>query len=114
MFFFFYFSVLLFHLPWFPQSAAATPKTAVTSTTDVTLEVLSNWGHASRVGLTEVEFYNNAGEKISLTPSDVWVQGAKDMQGMLGNLVNGRAKVSICWKHDGIVKHEVELMPGID
>lgn len=75
------------------QSAASLPKTASTRTSHVTLEVLSNWSHSSRVGLTEVEFYNDAGEKVNLTPSDVWVQGAKDMQGMLGNLVNGRAKV---------------------
>ncbi|XP_071813789.1 katanin-interacting protein-like isoform X2 [Apostichopus japonicus] len=76
------------------KSAASLPKTASTRTSHVTLEVLSNWSHSSRVGLTEVEFYNDAGEKVNLTPSDVWVQGAKDMQGMLGNLVNGRAKTT--------------------
>lgn len=75
------------------SQSATTPKPAQMSTTDVVMGISSNWGHPSRVGLTEVEFYNGSGEKITLTPTDVWVKGSKDMQGILGNIVNGRAKV---------------------
>ncbi|XP_059271055.1 katanin-interacting protein isoform X1 [Mustela nigripes] len=53
----------------------------------VTLEILSNWGHASWVGLTEVEFFDLHNTKLYVSPHDVDVR-TTDTPGEPGHLVN--------------------------
>ncbi|XP_073744201.1 katanin-interacting protein isoform X4 [Callorhinus ursinus] len=53
----------------------------------VTLEILSNWGHASQVGLTEVEFFDLHNTKLYVSPHDVDIR-TTDTPGDLGHLVN--------------------------
>ncbi|CAI5791774.1 Uncharacterized protein PODLI_1B000179 [Podarcis lilfordi] len=59
----------------------------------ITVEILSNWGNASRVGLTEVEFFDLHHAKVFVSPHDVDIRHA-DMPGELGCLVNRNSKVS--------------------
>ncbi|XP_023572507.1 protein KIAA0556 homolog isoform X2 [Octodon degus] len=53
----------------------------------VALEILSNWGNPSRVGLTEVEFFDLNNTKLYVSPHDVDVQNTVT-PGELGCLVN--------------------------
>ncbi|XP_043770505.1 katanin-interacting protein isoform X2 [Cervus elaphus] len=53
----------------------------------VTMEILSNWGSASWVGLTEVEFFDLNNRKLYVSPHDVDIRNT-DMPGDLGHLVN--------------------------
>nr|CAI9709088.1 unnamed protein product [Rangifer tarandus platyrhynchus] len=53
----------------------------------VTMEILSNWGSASWVGLTEVEFFDLNNTKLYVSPHDVDIRNT-DMPGNLGHLVN--------------------------
>ncbi|XP_034526111.1 protein KIAA0556 homolog isoform X4 [Ailuropoda melanoleuca] len=53
----------------------------------VTMEILSNWGHASWVGLTEVEFFDLHDTKLYVSPHDVDIR-TTDTPGDLGQLVN--------------------------
>nr|XP_019610228.1 PREDICTED: protein KIAA0556 homolog isoform X1 [Rhinolophus sinicus] len=53
----------------------------------VRMEVLSNWGNASWVGLTEVEFFDLNNTKLCVSPRDVDVRGT-DTPGDLGHLVS--------------------------
>ncbi|XP_047570336.1 katanin-interacting protein isoform X1 [Lutra lutra] len=53
----------------------------------VTLEILSNWGHASWVGLTEVEFFDLHNTKLYVSPHDVDVR-TTNTPGEPGHLVN--------------------------
>uniref|UniRef100_A0AC11ETA9 Katanin interacting protein n=1 Tax=Ovis aries TaxID=9940 RepID=A0AC11ETA9_SHEEP len=53
----------------------------------VTMEILSNWGNTSWVGLTEVEFFDLNNAKLYVSPHDVDIRNA-DMPGDLGHLVN--------------------------
>nr|KAF6272068.1 hypothetical protein mMyoMyo1_007271 [Myotis myotis] len=53
----------------------------------VTMEILSNWGNLSWVGLTEVEFFDLDNTKLYVSPHDVDIRNA-DMPGDLGQLVN--------------------------
>ncbi|XP_039741497.1 katanin-interacting protein [Pteropus medius] len=55
--------------------------------TYVTMEILSNWGNASWVGLTEVEFFDLNNTKLYVSPHDVDIRNT-DMPGDLGLLVN--------------------------
>ncbi|KAJ7306069.1 hypothetical protein JRQ81_010435 [Phrynocephalus forsythii] len=54
----------------------------------LTLEIRSNWGHASRVGLTEVEFFDLQHRKLFVSPHDVDLRHS-DSPGELACLVNG-------------------------
>ncbi|XP_013381133.1 protein KIAA0556 isoform X4 [Lingula anatina] len=58
------------------------------------LVLLSNWGHPSRIGLTEIQAFDSEGNRIDLTCGDVQVYGAKDCKGDLDNLFNGRFKTT--------------------
>ncbi|XP_054549757.1 katanin-interacting protein isoform X3 [Talpa occidentalis] len=53
----------------------------------VTMEILSNWGNASWVGLTEVEFFDLNDTKLYVSPHDVDIRSTA-MPGDLGHLVN--------------------------
>nr|XP_023471850.1 protein KIAA0556 homolog isoform X4 [Equus caballus] len=53
----------------------------------VTMEILSNWGNASWVGLTEVEFFDLNHTKLYVSPHDVDIRNT-DAPGDLGHLVN--------------------------
>ncbi|XP_061455578.1 katanin-interacting protein isoform X2 [Rhineura floridana] len=59
----------------------------------ITVEILSNWGHATRVGLTEVEFFDLHHDKVFVSPHDVDIRHA-DTPGELGCLVNRNVDVS--------------------
>jgi hypothetical protein len=60
----------------------------------VTMEILSNWGNASWVGLTEVEFFDLSHTKLYVSPHDVDVWNTMS-PGELGCLVNRSLSVSI-------------------
>ncbi|XP_063123740.1 katanin-interacting protein isoform X5 [Rattus norvegicus] len=53
----------------------------------VTMEILSNWGNASWVGLTEVQFFDLNNIKLYVSPHDVDIRNAV-LPGELGCLVN--------------------------
>lgn len=59
----------------------------------VTMEILSNWGHTSWVGLTEVEFFDLHNTKLYVSPHDVDIRNT-DTPGDLGHLVNRNLAVS--------------------
>ncbi|XP_077172354.1 katanin-interacting protein isoform X2 [Paroedura picta] len=59
----------------------------------VTLEILSNWGAAPRVGLAEVEFFDLHGRKVFVSPHDVDIRHA-DSPGDLCCLVNRNLRAS--------------------
>lgn len=59
----------------------------------VTMEILSNWGHTAWVGLTEVEFFDQHGTKLYVSPHDVDIRNT-DVPGDLGHLVNRSLAVS--------------------
>lgn len=59
----------------------------------VTMEILSNWGNLSWVGLTEVEFFDLDNTKLYVSPHDVDIRNA-DTPGALGQLVNRNLAVS--------------------
>ncbi|KAG8145889.1 hypothetical protein E2320_012334 [Naja naja] len=58
----------------------------------ITLEILSNWGDVSRVGLTEVEFLDLNFERVFVSPHDVDIRHA-DPPGELSCLVNRSTNV---------------------
>ncbi|XP_063171031.1 katanin-interacting protein isoform X2 [Candoia aspera] len=58
----------------------------------ITIEILSNWGDAACVGLTEVEFLDLNFERVFVSPHDVDIRHA-DPPGELGRLVNRSANV---------------------
>lgn len=58
----------------------------------VTMEILSNWGSALQVGLTELQFFCLRNKKLFVSPHDLDIRNA-DYPGNLGALVNGRVKV---------------------
>ncbi|XP_035694968.1 protein KIAA0556-like isoform X6 [Branchiostoma floridae] len=61
-------------------------------TIEVFCEMLSNWGHPTRLGLTEMEFFDLEGKKIPVSEADVVVTAAEDKKGTVGCLVNGKTK----------------------
>lgn len=65
----------------------------VTPALYVTMEILSNWGNALQVGLTELQFFCLGNKKLFVSPHDLDIRNA-DCPGNLGALVNGRVKVS--------------------
>jgi len=62
----------------------------------VHIEVKSNWGHAMRLGLTEIQVFDDRGEQVPVTGDDVSVHGAEDCRGGIDVLFNGKFKVRIC------------------
>lgn len=65
----------------------------VTTAIYVTMEILSNWGNALQVGLTELQFFCLRNKKLYVSPHDLDIRNA-DYPGNLGALVNGKVKVS--------------------
>ena len=59
----------------------------------MTVEILSNWGNASSVGLTEVEFFDLSNTKLYVSPHDVDIRSA-NTPGDPGHLVNRNLAVS--------------------
>lgn len=58
------------------------------------MEILSNWGNALQVGLTELQFFCLRNKKLYVSPHDLDIRNA-DSPGNLGALVNGKVKVSL-------------------
>lgn len=58
------------------------------------MEILSNWGDARRVGLTEVEFFDLRHRKLFVSPHDVDLRHS-DAPGELACLVNRSLTVSL-------------------
>lgn len=69
------------------------PAVEVTTALYVTMEILSNWGNALQVGLTELQFFCLRNKKLYVSPHDLDIRNA-DYPGNLGALVNGKVKVS--------------------
>lgn len=59
----------------------------------VTLEILSNWGDAAKVGLTQVEFFDLHNGKLFVSPHDVDIRHT-DSPGDLRCLINRHPNVS--------------------
>uniref|UniRef100_A0AAX7T2Z0 KATNIP domain-containing protein n=1 Tax=Astatotilapia calliptera TaxID=8154 RepID=A0AAX7T2Z0_ASTCA len=59
----------------------------------VTMEILSNWGNALQVGLTELQFFCLRNKKLYVSPHDLDIRNA-DFPGNLGALVNGKVKTT--------------------
>lgn len=59
----------------------------------ITMEILSNWGNALQVGLTELQFFCLRNKKLYVSPHDLDIRNAA-YPGNLGALVNGRVTVS--------------------
>lgn len=59
----------------------------------VTIEMVSNWGHPSRLGLTEIQLLNESEHLLPVSSSGVFVHGAESMSGSPSILFNGKTKV---------------------
>ncbi|KAM4715269.1 katanin-interacting protein isoform 2-T2 [Anableps anableps] len=59
----------------------------------VTMEILSNWGNALQVGLTELQFFCLRNKKLFVSPHDIDIRNA-DYPGNLAALVNGKVKTT--------------------
>ncbi|KAM7148857.1 katanin-interacting protein isoform 1-T1 [Molossus nigricans] len=70
-----------------PEDTLRTQAEGVKDAIYVTVEILSNWGSPSWVGLTEVEFFDLSNTKLYVSPHDVDVRNT-DAPGALGQLVN--------------------------
>ncbi|XP_047464632.1 katanin-interacting protein isoform X2 [Mugil cephalus] len=67
--------------------------TEITPALYVTMEILSNWGNALQVGLTELQFFCLRKKKLYVSPHDLDIRNA-DCPGNLGALVNGKVKTT--------------------
>ncbi|XP_042364417.1 katanin-interacting protein isoform X2 [Plectropomus leopardus] len=65
----------------------------VTPALYVTMEILSNWGNALQVGLTELQFFCLRNKKLYVSPHDLDIRNA-DYPGNLGALVSGKVKTT--------------------
>ncbi|XP_023596776.1 katanin-interacting protein [Trichechus manatus latirostris] len=70
-----------------PEDKLRTKAEEIKDAIYVTMEILSNWGSAAWVGLTEVEFFDLNNTKLYVSPHDVDIQNA-GTPGDLGRLVN--------------------------
>ncbi|XP_064624370.1 katanin-interacting protein-like isoform X2 [Lineus longissimus] len=61
---------------------------------EVHMEVVSNWGHPSRVGLTEIQFFDMENKRLEVDPNDVNIYGADDVKGIIANVLNGKFKTT--------------------
>ncbi|XP_040923072.1 katanin-interacting protein isoform X2 [Toxotes jaculatrix] len=59
----------------------------------ITMEILSNWGNALQVGLTELQFFCLRNKKLYVSAHDLDIRNA-DYPGNLGALVNGKVKTT--------------------
>jgi len=79
-------------------SPASVPNTSpIKETTECDtycLRVLSTWGHATSVGLTEIEFFSFFDTKIDITDSQVNVRGGLGGKGNIMRLFNGKKKTT--------------------
>ena len=57
------------------------------------MEIVSNWGSPSRLGLTELQFFDQDGHLIALDANDISVHGATGCKHDLDVLCNGKTKV---------------------
>ncbi|XP_030841044.1 protein KIAA0556 [Strongylocentrotus purpuratus] len=79
------------------KSASSSKSSSLeTSSSDleVIIEINSNWGHPSRVGVTEVQFFDLEGQRLTLQPSGLDVRNASESKGELANIVNARMKTT--------------------
>nr|XP_008121450.1 PREDICTED: protein KIAA0556 homolog isoform X4 [Anolis carolinensis] len=74
----------------------------------VTVEILSNWGDATRVGLTEVEFFDLHDGKLFVSPHDVDIRHS-DAPGDLTSLVNRKPEASSRFPWTCIFQPPVQL-----
>ncbi|XP_038048296.1 katanin-interacting protein-like [Patiria miniata] len=84
-------------LPYSPltTTTSAATTTPTTPTHEFTLEASSNWGHPNRIGLTDVQFFDLAGKRVSLSADQIRTTAAcRDAKGELENIVNGKAKTT--------------------
>nr|XP_043869354.1 katanin-interacting protein isoform X1 [Solea senegalensis] len=65
----------------------------VTPALYVTMEILSNWGNALQVGLTELQFFCHRNKKLYVSPHDLDIRNT-DHPGNLGALVSGKVKTT--------------------
>lgn len=65
-------------------------------TLEVHIEIKSNWGHAMRLGLTEIQLFDGNNALLQIAPIDVTVYGAEECRGSIDVLFNGKCKVSVC------------------
>ncbi|XP_022092559.1 protein KIAA0556-like isoform X2 [Acanthaster planci] len=78
-----------------PSSPLTTTATTTIPTLEITLEASSNWGHPNRIGLTDVQFFDLQGKKITLGAGQVkTAQAHENIKGELENIVNGKAKTT--------------------
>ncbi|KAI3365616.1 hypothetical protein L3Q82_010698, partial [Scortum barcoo] len=70
-----------------------TSSVEITTPLYVTMEILSNWGNALQVGLTELQFFCLRGKKLYVSPHDLDIRNA-DYPGNLGALVSGKVKTT--------------------
>ncbi|GFO38442.1 protein kiaa0556 [Plakobranchus ocellatus] len=61
---------------------------------ELTFEIMSNWGHPSLVGLTELQFFDQSGCLVPVKPSDISVTGAGSSAKNVGVLFNGKSKTT--------------------
>ncbi|RXN02022.1 hypothetical protein EOD39_3330 [Acipenser ruthenus] len=99
------------------EKAQAQKGAEVKGSVYVTMEILSNWGDCSRVGLTEVQFFSLKNHKLYVSIHDVDIRNA-DYPGDLGALINGKTKdLDIGARHvrvylDSILMFDGELEKG--
>ncbi|CAM9158646.1 unnamed protein product [Lampetra planeri] len=67
------------------------PSSEVTPALYVTMEIVSNWGSALQVGLTEMQFFSLRNKKLYVSPHDIDIRNT-DFPGNLGALVDGKVK----------------------
>ena len=76
------------------SSQQAPPSALSASSTEVTLVATTNWGHPSRIGLTDVQFFDLNGKRIPMNADQVKLVGSyREVKGDIGCVVNGKAKV---------------------
>ncbi|XP_054763910.2 uncharacterized protein LOC129270575 [Lytechinus pictus] len=61
---------------------------------EVVIEINSNWGHPSRVGVTEVQFFDLQGQRLTLQPSSIEARNAEESKGELANIINAKMKTT--------------------
>ncbi|KAL4239441.1 hypothetical protein ACF0H5_000256 [Mactra antiquata] len=61
---------------------------------EIHIEIKSNWGHAMRLGLTEIQIYDQSNHLLSITGDDVSIHGAEECQGSVDTLFNGKFKTN--------------------
>ncbi|XP_078478463.1 LOW QUALITY PROTEIN: katanin-interacting protein-like [Lampetra planeri] len=69
------------------------PSSEVTPALYVTMEIVSNWGSALQVGLTEMQFFSLRNKKLYVSPHDIDIRNT-DFPGNLGALVDGKVKTT--------------------